>query len=397
MRIIFFAGKGGVGKTSVSAATGIRSALAGKRTIVMSLDTAHSLSDVFDQDRDLLDQNKGDPVKIRENLWIQEIDIQEEIARNWEDIYDYIAELLNATGVEEILAEELAILPGMEELSLLMHINRYVRENKYDVIILDSAPTGESVRFISIPTSLEWYMKKIFKIERTLTKYVRPLAKRVMDIPLPDDSYFLAIKGLFERLEGVDQVLADPDVTTVRLVCNPEKIVLKETQRGVMYFSLYKMHVDAIVMNRVLPQSVTDAYFTGWKKKQSGYISEAHELFAPLPIMPVDLFPGEVLGYDALRDLSDRIYGDKDPLERFHDSKPYDLVKENGKYKVSFALPFLDKGNVEINRSDDELIVRLGSFKRHILLPRHVAKKENVRAKIEERRLCIYFEDNENG
>lgn len=397
MRIIFFAGKGGVGKTSVSAATGIRSALSGKRTIVMSLDTAHSLSDVFDLDRGLLDQNKGDPVKVRENLWIQEIDIQEEIARNWEDIYDYIAEVLNATGVEEILAEELAILPGMEELSLLMHINRYVRENEYDVIILDSAPTGESVRFISIPTSLEWYMKKLFKVERTLSKYIRPVAKKVIDIPLPDDGYFQAIQGLYERLQGVDQVLADPDVTTVRLVCNPEKIVLKETQRGFMYFSLYKMHVDAIVMNRVLPESVTDAYFSDWKKRQSDYIDDARELFAPLPILPVDLFPGEVLGYDALENLSGRIYGEKNPLERFFDSRPYDLVKEDGRYKVSFALPFVDKGAVEINRSDDELIVRLGSFKRHVLLPRHVAKKEGVRAKIEEKRLCIYFEDENNG
>ncbi|MBI9076780.1 MAG: ArsA family ATPase [Desulfatibacillum sp.] len=397
MRIIFFAGKGGVGKTSVSAATGIRSALAGKRTIVMSLDTAHSLSDVFDLDRSLLDQNKGDPVKVSENLWIQEVDIQEEIKKNWASIYEYIAELLATTGVEEILAEELAILPGMEELSLLMHINRYVRENEYDVIILDSAPTGESIRFISIPTTLEWYMKKLFKVERTVAKYIRPLAKRVVDIPLPDDNYFAAIKALFQRLEGVNTILEDPEITTVRMVCNPEKIVLKETQRGFMYFSLYKMHVDAIVMNRVLPESITDVYFTKWKEKQAGYLQYARELFAPVPIFPVDLFAGEVLGYEALKNLADKVYGEKDPLTRFYDTKPYQLTKVGNNYKICFFLPFLDKGNVEINRSEDELIVRLGSFKRHVLLPRHVAAKSGVRAKVEEQNLCVYFEDEENG
>ena len=397
MRIIFFAGKGGVGKTSVSAATGIRSALAGKRTIVMSLDTAHSLSDVFDLDRGLLDQNKGDPVNVRENLWIQEVDIQEEIKKNWENIYEYVAEVLETTGVEGIMAEELAILPGMEELSLLMHINRYVREEEYDVIILDSAPTGESIRFISIPTVLDWYMKKIFKIQRTFVKYVRPVAKKVMDIPLPDDDYYKAIQGLFQRLEGVDKVLEDPEITTVRLVCNPEKIVLKETQRGFMYFSLYKMHVDAIVMNRVLPESVTDAYFTNWKEKQAEYIAYARDLFAPVPIFPVDLFPGEVLGYEALENLAGKVYGDSDPLKRFYDTTPYTLSKQGDSYKISFYLPFLDKGNVEINRSEDELIVRLGSFKRHVLLPRHVAAKSVVRAKVEEQNLCVYFEDEENG
>ena len=241
MRIIFFAGKGGVGKTSVAAATGIKTAEMGKKTLIMSLDVAHSLIDIFDLGRNLLDQNRGKPIKVRENLWLQELDIQEEIQKNWGSIHKYLSLLLNTTGLNEILAEELAILPGMEEVSLLLYINQYVQRKKFEVIILDCAPTGESLRFISIPTTLEWYMSKVFKMERTLAKVARPIAKRIYNVPLPGDDYFETLEKLFERLKGVDQILTDPQCTSVRLVANPEKIVLKETQRAYMYFCLYRM------------------------------------------------------------------------------------------------------------------------------------------------------------
>ena len=177
MRIIFFAGKGGVGKTSVAAATGIKVAAMGHKTVIMSLDVAHSLSDIFDLDKDLLDQNKGKPFEVKKNLWIQELDISEEMEKNWGDIHRYLSTLFNTTGLDSILAEELAILPGMEEISLLLYINSYAQNKKYDVIILDCAPTGESLRFISIPTTLEWYMKKLFKLEKTIVKVARPVVK----------------------------------------------------------------------------------------------------------------------------------------------------------------------------------------------------------------------------
>ncbi|MBW1945174.1 MAG: ArsA family ATPase, partial [Deltaproteobacteria bacterium] len=346
MRIIFFAGKGGVGKTSVSAATGIRVAEMGHRTVVMSLDVAHSLSDIFDLDRDLLDVNRGMPVKVDKNLWIQELDIQEEITKNWGDIHQYLSLLLNTTGLDEILAEELAILPGMEEVSLLLYINQYVQKAEYDVIILDCAPTGESLRFISIPTTLEWYIKKILKMERALAKYVGPIAKRVYDVPIPGDDYFDAIESLFKRLRGVDKILADPRITSVRLVANPEKIVLKETQRAFMYFCLYKMNIDAIIMNRLLPSDVKDVYFQDWRKNQAKYLTRAEEYFNPIPVFPVNLFRGEVLGYDRLKILSDQIYGKQDPLQRFFKGEPYDLVKEDGGYCLRMNLPFIAKRDV---------------------------------------------------
>jgi len=393
MRIIFFAGKGGVGKTSVAAATGIKVAEAGHRTVIMSLDAAHSLSDIFDLDKkSLIDQDRGSLTKIRKNLWIQELDIQEEIEKNWGDIHKYLSTLLNTTGLDEILAEELAILPGMEEVSLLLHINRYARTKKFDVILLDCAPTGESLRFISIPTTLDWYIKKIFKIERAIVRYARPLAKRLYDVPLPGEDYFEAIEFLFERLRGVDEILVDPEITTVRLITNPEKIVLKETQRAFMYFSLYKMSIDAIIMNRVLPDSVSETYFSGWKKSQKDYIKKAEAYFSPIPLFPVNLFKGEVLGFDSLKALADQIYKEKNPLERFFDGEPYSFVKANGKYQLRVKLPFISKEDVDLNKISDELIIRVGSFKRHIMLPRQVAASNSVKAKLDGEYLSVHFD-----
>jgi arsenite-transporting ATPase len=391
MRIIFFAGKGGVGKTSVAAATGIKTAELGYKTIIMSLDVAHSLGDIFDLDRDLIDQNQGKPIQVKKNLWFQELDIQEEIQSNWGDIYKYISTLLHTTGLDEILAEELAILPGMEEVSLLLYINRYVREDAFDVIILDCAPTGESMRFISIPTTLEWYMKKLFRVERSIAKIVRPIAKRVYDIPLPGDDYFAAVEYLFERLRGVDRILIDPDITTVRLVINPEKIVLKETQRAFMYFCLYKMHIDGIIVNRILPDNITDAYFKSWKQSQKQYIVKAKEYFNPIPNFLVPLLKEEVLGYERLKDLADQIYEGQNPLTRFFEGEPYRLIKNNNEYQIMIKLPFIEKKDIELNKSSDELIVRLGGFKRHLLLPRQVAAKHSITAKLTDNYLCIFF------
>jgi arsenite-transporting ATPase len=397
VRIIFFAGKGGVGKTSVAAATGIRAAEMGHRTVIMSLDMAHSLSDIFDLDKHLLDQNKGRPVEVNKNLWIQELDISEEMEKNWGNIHKYISTLLGSTGLDEILAEELAILPGMEEISLLLYINRYAREKEFDVIILDCAPTGESLRFISIPTTLEWYIKKIFKIERTIAKYVRPVAKRIYDVPLPGEDYFDAIEYLFQRLQGVDQILVDPETTSVRLVTNPEKIVLKETQRVFMYFCLYKMNIDAIIMNRILPDDVKDTYFEAWRESQRKYIERAEEYFTPIPTFYVNLFKDEILGYDSLKVLADRIYGKRNPLERFFEGEPFTLVKKDGEYVLVMKLPFIMKGDVQLNKLADELIVRIGSMRRHMSLPRHVAASKEVTARLEGQYLFIHFKGEDHG
>jgi arsenite/tail-anchored protein-transporting ATPase len=393
VRIIFFAGKGGVGKTSVAAATGIKASEAGHKTIIISLDVAHSLVDIFDLDRNLLDQNQGKPIKVGEKLWIQELDIQEEIQRNWGAIYKYLSLLLNTTGLDEILAEELAILPGMEEVSLLLYINEYAKKKKFEVIILDCAPTGESLRFISLPTTLEWYMAKVFKMERTLAKVIRPVAKRIYDVPLPGDDYFQAIEHLFERLQGVDQLLTDPRVTSVRLVTNPEKIVLKETQRAFMYFCLYKMNIDAIIMNRILPAGIRDDYFIAWKKSQETYQEKAEEYFNPVPIFSVPLFRGEILGFGQLKELAEQLYRDKDPLERFYAGEPYELKKVNGTYHLKMKLPFIVKEDIHLSTLPEELLIRIGGYKKHLLLPKQVLAAKSIRAKWEGDYLQIQFRE----
>lgn len=392
-----FAGKGGVGKTSIASATGIRAAEAGYKTLIMSLDIAHSLSDVFALNKGLMDKNRGKPVKVADRLWIQELDINEEIQSNWGDVHRYIASLFNTSGLDEILAEELAILPGMEEVSSLLYINRYAQAGDFEVIILDCAPTGESLRFISIPTTLEWYIRKIFKIERRIVSYIRPVARRFYEVPLPEDDYFKALEELFVRLKGIDKILTDPTITTVRLVTNPEKVVLKETQRTFLYFSLYKMCVDAIVMNRILPGNLEEKYFDDWKECQRKNMKLAQEYFNPVPIFPVDLFKNEPLGRGNLRKLGANIYGDRDPTRHFFTEKPYEFHQKDGQFFIRIKLPFLTREEVELNRLPEEIVIRIGGFRKHILLPRYVASYRDVKAKMDGKYLNVVFGGKDDG
>jgi len=396
MRIIFFAGKGGVGKTSVAGATALRSAQRGKDTMLMSLDTAHSLADIFDLDLPLMDQNKGKPIQVADRLWIQELDVQEEIQKHWGGVYGYVTALFNTTGFDDVLAEELAIIPGMEEVNSLLYINKYAQEKRFQTIILDCAPTGESLRFISIPATLEWYFKKVFKIERRLIKAVRPVARHLTDVPLPEDSYFETLENLFHKLHGVESLLTNPDITTVRLVTNPEKIVLKETQRAYMYFCLYRMCIDAVIVNRVFP-AATEAYFKGWRNKQERYIQQAEEYFKPVPIFKAELFPDEILGKEAIKELAETIYGDSDATQVYYREMPYDLIKKDGTYEVSMKLPFVSRQDVELHRVADELVVRIGAFKRHILLPRQAAASDAAAAHFEGDRLIIVLGRKDNA
>lgn len=389
MRIVLFAGKGGVGKTSIAAASGVACAQKGLKTIIMSLDAAHSLVDSFDLDKTLMDKNKGRPIRVAKNLSIQEVDVQEEIKKNWGEVHKYISNLLNISGIDEVLAEELAILPGMEEVSSLLYINRYVAQKSYDVILLDCAPTGESIRFISIPTSLEWYMKKLFDVERRIVKIARPITKKLYGVSLPEDEYFATIQRLFDRLEGIDKILSDPNITTVRLVTNPEKIILKETQRAYMYFSLYKMCVDAVVINRILPEAVDDGYFARWKETQNRYIKKTEQLFSPIPILKVPMLSDQVVGMAKLSKLSKEIYGSLSPEEILYADTPYTFRKVGEDYFLDIKIPFLTKKEVELSKRNEELIVRIGGFKRHVLLPRNIAARQPSGAKVERDKVVI--------
>ncbi len=392
MRVILFSGKGGVGKTTISAATAYKLSTLGYKTIVVSLDPAHSLGDAFDIPEEEKTRAKGLPIKISENLYIQEIDIQEEVDRYWGDVYRFLELLFNTTGLDQVVSEELAILPGMEEVTSLLYVNKYYRDGEFDALVLDLPPTGESLRFVSMPTVLKWYMRKIFNVERTILKVARPVARRLTDVPIPDDEYFKALENFYEKLKGVDELLVDPDITSVRLVANPEKMVLKESQRAFMYFNLFGVNVDAVVVNKVLPPFAEDCeHFSKWVLTQKKHLEDMHALFHPVPVFTVPLMEDEIVGEERLKILSDLIYGDTDPIRVFHKEKPYEFIEQNGDYIIKLKAPFLTKDGLSVLKSEGEIVIRWRNFKSHILLPRKLRDYEPVGAKIEEGYLKVFL------
>jgi len=394
MRILLFSGKGGVGKTSLAAATGMRLARLGRRTLVMSVDPAHSVADAFDLGIDLFSQKTADPYPVCDRLDVQEINIQAEIRRYWREISTYVMSVLRTTGLPDLEAEELAILPGMEELCAMMYVNQYARQQRYEAMVLDCAPTAESLRFVSMPTTLDWYMKHIFPVQRRVLKAVRPLANRVSPVELPPDRYFSNILDLSQRLEGVDQLLADPIITSVRLVTNPEKMVLRETQRAFVYFTLHGLTVDRIVVNRVLPSGVGNSFFADWHRSQQQILAEIEEYFAPLPVRRVPLLTREVLGRERLEELARLLYGDEDdPAAVTRTERPYSFAKENGRYVVRLQLPFAGKTEIGLFKKGDELVVQVGTLRRHIGLPSSMTHLAPARARLENKILTVEMKE----
>ena len=394
MRVLLFSGKGGVGKTSLAAATGVKLAELGHRTLVMSIDPAHSLADSFDLETELFHSTTADPLLVAERLWIMELNIQKEIKRHWQEISSYVISVLRTTGISGVEAEELAILPGMEELSAMMYINQYKREESYDVIVLDAAPTAESLRFISMPTTLDWYMKHIFPFQRNLLKAVRPIANRVAPIELPTDNYFANIQNLFAKLEGVDEIMEDPNTTSVRLVTNPEKMVLRETQRAFVYFSVHGLTIDSVIVNRILPSEVMDLWFREWHTSQGKVLHEIEEYFAPVPVKRVPLFEHEVLGRRRLEDLAKVLYpSGEDPSAITRTEKPYTFQKRNGVYEIRALLPFATKGEIGLFKKGDELVVEIGTLRRHIGLPRTMALLMPAKARLEDKVLTVEMKE----
>jgi len=384
MRILLYSGKGGVGKTSVAAATGVQLARAGVRTLVMSVDPAHSLADSFALKNGLFDAATADPCLVRENLWVQEVNIQVELKRHWREISGYLTMVLRTSGLGDVEAEEMAILPGMEELSALMYVNQYRQQGTYDVIILDCAPTAESLRFVSLPTTLDWYMKHVFPTERKVLNAVRPLLNRMSPVELPADSYFANLKDLFSRLEGIDTVLQDPHITSVRLVTNAERMVLRETQRAFAYFLLHGLTVDAVIVNRLLPSDATDSFLGGLRESQQQVLGEMDGYFAPVPVRQVPMFREEVVGMERLERFADVLdVVDADPAAVSRTERPYAFERRNNVHQVRVSMPFAVKGEVGLFKKGDELVIEVGVLRRHVGLPRSIAGLQPVRATFE--------------
>jgi arsenite/tail-anchored protein-transporting ATPase len=390
MRILLFSGKGGVGKTSVAAATALRLAEAGRRTLAMSVDPAHSLADSFDLGGALFHAATSEPLQVADRLFIQEVNINHEIKRYWTDISSYITSVLRTSGLSGVQAEEMAIFPGMEELSAMMYVNQYRKSSEFDVIVLDCAPTAESLRFISLPTTLDWYMKHIFHLERSILKAVRPIANRVSPVELPPDSYFRNVLALFEKIEGIDVVLEDANVTSVRLVTNAEKMVLRETQRAFVYFSLHGLVIDYIVVNRLIPEEVQDTFFDNLRQSQRKTLAEIEQYFAPVPVRRIPLFREEVLGLDRLRELASSLYQrGEDPAAITRDSPPFSFVREGDHYEVRLDVPFAEKAEIGLFKKEDALVIEIGTNRRHIGLPTMMAGLKPVKAHLNGRKLIV--------
>ncbi len=385
MRIILYTGKGGVGKTTVSAATALRAARLGYRTLVMSTDPAHSLGDSLDIPL------SGEPRQIRENLWAQELDIYREIDQHWGALQKWLHVLMTWRGADDILADELAVVPGMEELAGLLYLLNYHESGAYDVIVVDTAPTGETLRLLSLPDVMHWWLSHIFPLQRNIARLTRPVLSRVTDLPLPGDDVFAAVQELFDRLERTRAILTDGSVSSVRLVLNPEKMVIKESQRAYTYLSLYGYAADLIVCNRVLPPGAGDGYFGGWRRAQARYMSEVSDAFAPLPILNAPLFEREVLGLDMLDRFGEALYGETDPVAVLHDGHVQRVSADDGKLQLELLLPFTPKEDIRLQQAGDELLVQVGSQRRNVVLPRSFVGAETTGARFDGRWLVISF------
>lgn len=388
MRTILYTGKGGVGKTSVAAATALKAAGSGKKVLVMSTDPAHSLSDAFDT------QIGPDPKEMTTGVWAQEMDHTSMIEENWTEIRDYMTSLFEWQGAESLAAEELAMLPGMDELFGLLMVRRHHQGGEYDALIVDAAPTGETLKLLSLPDQVSWYVEKIFPIQRRAAKLVRPFAGRAKSLPpLPEDSVFAAGQRFYEAVVGVEEIMTNRRNASVRLVVNAEKMVVAEARRAYTYLNLYDYGVDAVVVNRLLPEAVRDAYFDRWREAQERHMKTIQESFYPIPILTARLFDREMFGLESLGALADDVFDDREPLEVMFQGATHDIVKNGSGYEVVFHLPLVEKKSVDLSKRGAELLVRVGSYRRNILLPDSLARLSAAGASMEGDQLKVRLED----
>lgn len=386
MRVLMFTGKGGVGKTSVSAATALRSADLGYRTVVLSTDPAHSLADSFEL------PIGNEPTLLAPNLWGQEIDLLHQMELHWGRVQEYLSAIFMWRGMSDLVAEETSVLPGMEELASLMQITALAESGLYDVIVVDCAPTGATLQLLAFPELARWYLDKIIPFQKAAIKVAGPMLKRIVEVPLPDEDLFQSVEDLVLQLHRVSALLGDPTISSMRLVLNPEKMVVKEAQRALTYLSLYGYTTDLVVCNRMIPTTVSDGYFANWKDIQAKYRQFVDEAFSPLTILDVPWFDDEVVGVEMLRRMGAALYAEQDPTTLFYTGQAQTVLKTNGSYQLRLPLPFVEKSDIKLTRSmHDELIVHIGNWKRNIALPRVLAGLPVQGARYEERDLVVLF------
>jgi arsenite-transporting ATPase len=387
MRVIIYTGKGGVGKTSVAAATALRCADLGYRTVVMSTDAAHSLSDSIEY------QLSGQVQNISKNLDGLEVDIQYELEHRWKEIQAYLSDFLTSQGMDGVSAKEMAVFPGMELMSALFYVEEWHKEKKYDVVIMDTAPTADTLRLLAFPDTANWYFDKLFGMVRNVLKLARATVGKIMSTPLPSDKFLQDLESLRLRLGYVRDILTDPEITSVRLVLNPERMVITETQRAYTYLCLYGYTVEALVINRVLSKDISDSFFDAKFVEQAAHLQTIVEAFAPLKMLQAELMPREIVGRKALDKLADQLFGKEDPSMIYSKESPMKMYdEENGISVLAIKMPFELNQKVELYTRKDDLVLQLGAFKKSITLPHAMANKKVLGADLENGWLKVRFE-----
>ncbi len=386
MRIILVTGKGGVGKTTVAASTALASADAGYKTLVTSTDPAHSLTDAISVDLG------SEPTRVIERLDGQQIDTQQQLDKYWGAIRSQLMDVLDWGGAGGIEAEEFLVFPGMDELFALLEVNRHARSGDYDVVVVDCAPTAETLRLLSLPEVLSWYFEKVLPTERRIMKAARPILNRLTDLPIPEDEVFTAAQSVFESVDEIKELMSQPEVTSARLVVNPEKMVIDEARRTYSYLSLFGYGVDGVVVNRILPDEVADPYFERWRAIQKGHLDEIDDAFADVPRLRLRLFDDEMIGTDRLRLMATELYGDTDPVFGYEAISPFRITEQNGAVTMELDLPLVEKSDLDVFRHGRELYVRLGPYRRSFILPDALHRREVTRARLMGRGLHVTFE-----
>ena len=391
MRIIIYTGKGGVGKTSVAAATALRAAALGHKTVIISTDAAHSLSDALEF------QLSGRITKITKNLDGIEVDIQHELENRWKEIQSYLSDFLASQGMDAVTAKEMAVFPGMELMSALFYVEEFHKGKMYDTVIMDTAPTADTLRLLAFPETANWYFDRLFHMVRNVIKVARLTVGKMISTPLPSDKFLEDLENLRERLGYVRDLLTDPEITSIRLVVNPERMVISETQRAYTYLCLYGYTVESIVINRIVPDELGGDYFDAKLEEQSKYLKVIDEAFSPLKTITARMMPREVLGIKALEGLGDELFGKDDPTKIYSMESPMKMYDEDDKSVLAIKLPFPMDQKLELYTRKDDLTVQLGAFKKAITLPHSMANKQVLGADMEDGWLKVKFQGEDHG
>jgi arsenite-transporting ATPase len=382
MRLILYLGKGGVGKTTTSAATAVRAAELGHRTLVVSTDVAHSLADALDHPLG------AKPTQLSDRLWGQEINVLDEVREHWGELRNYLSSVLRRRGVEEVASEELAIIPGMEEVVSLLHIHKQARDGNFDVVVVDAAPTGETIRLLTMPETFQWYASRVMDWDQGMLNVAKPLVRTL----IPATNVFDSLKKLTKGVEALRDTLTDPDVSSYRLVVNAERMVVKEAQRAATYLSLFGYPVDGVVLNRLLPaDQVQGAFMQQLHDMQAGYRKQVHDIFSPLPIWEASHYPRDVKGLTDLAAIGKDLFGNDDPSKVFFRGNTQEIVKDGDEYVMRLPLPHVEIGKVAMTKRGDELFISIGNFKRDMLLPMTLAERPAKRAVFRDGVLEIRF------